>query len=138
MKTKKRVIKKSSLSKKDNSIKQNTRLPAKHAKAMPPLPGVSASWEEQTAYFDKYGLVDLEEAGYLVPVNRKDKKLFAELRKTAKNHLDKRKREQLNLSLQPSQFDRLEALAKNRHLQPTTLARSWLLERLDQELPEHA
>ncbi|MDN5920079.1 MAG: hypothetical protein L0I76_34095 [Pseudonocardia sp.] len=38
-----------------------------------------------------------------------------------------------NLRLTDEQFSELQALARDRHLPMSTMARSWLLERLDQE-----
>lgn len=32
---------------------------------IPPPPDATASWEDQSSYFEKYGMEELEEAGYL-------------------------------------------------------------------------
>lgn len=102
-------------------------------KLVPPPPGPLTSWEAQSAYFDKHDFVSLEKAGHLSELTAADRKFLDQVRTSA---WLQRKREQVNLTLNPQQFKRLEAVARRRHLAPSTLARAWLLERLDQELPE--
>ena len=107
----------------------------KPTKRIPPPPGVGAPWKEQSAYFDKYDTVDLIKAGYLQSLSSTDKHLFAELKTSARAHLKKSQREQLNLSLRTEELKRLHTAADRNHLQAATLARAWLLERLDHEVP---
>lgn len=125
--------------KKLSTVQKQSRKPKKDSagtkRRIPPPPGADAATEEQAAYFDKYGMVDLEEAGYLKAPSLADKKLQKELRESAKAHLAKDKREQLNLSLKPDDLERLQKAAKRQHLLPTTLAKAWILECLDRGGP---
>ena len=48
----------------------------------------------------------------------------------------KNARTQLNLALSAEQLERFTKYASKKHLPPSTLARAWLLERLDTETRE--
>lgn len=97
------------------------------SKNVPPLPE-NASFEEEAEYYDKYSMIDLLDAGYLKEVD--EPLIREELKEAVANY---RKRQQVNISLSAEQFFLLEKLAKKRHLSPSTLVRSWLLERLENE-----
>ena len=120
-------------SKRSASAQPKTNAPtsklSNKSKRIPPPPGPDASWEEQSSYFDKYSLDEVEKAGYFQPVN--DKKFLDELARSARAQ---QKREQVNISLEPEQVVQLKRIAKRKHLSPSTLARVWLLDRLIDEL----
>jgi hypothetical protein len=44
-----------------------------------------------------------------------------------------RKRTQLNLAMSAEQLERFTRHAEKKHIPPSTLAKAWILERLDQE-----
>jgi hypothetical protein len=101
---------------------------------IPPPPGKNASWDEQAAYFEKYDWEDLKKAGYVKPLTDEDKKFVEEVRKAARDNLAaKAARAQLNISFQNEQLTRFLEHAKRKHISPSTLAKSWILERLDKE-----
>ena len=106
----------------------------KEKKEIPPPPDAKASWEEQAAYFEKYGMEELEQAGYLRQLTEDDQKFVAEVKAEAGRRIAARKaRGQLNLALSPDQLSRFTQYANRKHIPPSTLAKAWLLERLDQE-----
>src|SRR5271166_641977 len=103
-------------------------------KSIPPPPGPDVSWEEQAAYFEKYDLNELEQAGYLQPMNKEDIRFVEQVQEAARTRIAQRKsRSQLNICFQDDQLSQFLAIAKRKHIPPSTLAKSWILERLDQE-----
>ncbi|MBS2010061.1 MAG: hypothetical protein JST01_23635 [Cyanobacteria bacterium SZAS TMP-1] len=97
-------------------------------------PDVTSSWEEQAAYFEKYDLDDLESEGHLEPLTEADHDFVKSVTKAASDKIAARKaRGQLNLALSPDQLDRFTQFANKRHIPPSTLAKAWILERLDNE-----
>ena len=103
-------------------------------KTIPPPPGPDVSWEEQAAYFEKYGMGELEQAGYLEPMTKEDLKFVKQVQDAARTRIAQRKtRSQLNILFQDDQLTKFLAIAKRKHIPPSTLAKSWILERLDQE-----
>lgn len=101
---------------------------------IPPPPDADSPWEEQAAYFKKYGSDELAKAGYLRPLTQEDERFVEEIRKEAARRIATRKaRGQLNLALTPEQLNRFTQYAKKKHIPPSTLAKAWILERLDQE-----
>jgi len=112
---------------KSGNSARSTKSINRKSKPIPPLAD-DASLEGEAEYYDKYSMVDLLKAGYLEDVD--DPQVFEEMKEAAANY---RKRQQVNISLNAEQFSLLEKLAKKRHLSPSTLVRSWLLERLENE-----
>lgn len=103
-------------------------------KSIPPPPGPGVSWEEQAAYFEKYGMSELEEAGYLEPMTKEDIRFVSQVKQAAGARIEQRKgRAQLNICFQDGELSKFLALAKRKHIPPSTLAKAWILERLDQE-----
>jgi hypothetical protein len=106
----------------------------KKRKQIPPPPEPNASWEEQAAYFEKYGTEELEEAGHLQALTEEDQRFVEEVKAEAGRRIAARKaRGQLNLALSPEQLNRFSQYANRKHIPPSTLAKAWILERLDQE-----
>lgn len=106
-------------------------------KEIPPPPDENASWEEQAAYFEQYETEELEKAGHLQPLDDEDRKFINEVKEEAARRIAARKaRGQLNLAFSPEQLTRFTQYAKRRHIPPSTLAKAWILERLDQEFLE--
>lgn len=109
----------------------------KNKKQIPPPPDANGSWEEQAAYFEKYDRDELEKAGHLQPLSDADHKVVEEVRAEAGKRIAARKaRGQLNLALTPEQLTRFTQHANRKHIPPSTLAKAWILERLDQEAKE--
>lgn len=103
-------------------------------KNIPAPPGPDVSWEEQAAYFEKYGMSELEQAGYLEPMTKEDIQFVKQVQRAAQARIAQRKnRAQLNIYFQDDQLSRFLAIARRKHIPPSTLAKSWILERLDQE-----
>jgi hypothetical protein len=106
----------------------------KPAKKIPAPPGPEVSWEEQAAYFEKYGMEELEKAGYMRDLTASEKDELEELSELARKRVEARKsRSQLNLSFPDKELSRFMKYAERRHIPPSTLARAWILERLDEE-----
>lgn len=106
----------------------------KQKKEIPPPPEANASWEEQAAYFEQYGMEELANAGHLQPLTEEDQKFIEEVKAEAGRRIAARKaRGQLNLALSPAQLNRFTQYANRKHIPPSTLAKAWILERLDQE-----
>jgi hypothetical protein len=105
---------------------------------IPPPPGAGASAIELAAYFEKYKMKDFEAAGYvrdLLPDEQRemdDLAMECQARTTAR----KNARTQLNLAMSSEQLDRFIRYADRKHIPPSTLAKAWILERLDQEAKE--
>jgi hypothetical protein len=109
----------------------------KKKKQTPAPPNASSSWEEQAAYFEKYDLDDLESAGHLEPLTEADQDFVKSMTKTVSEKVAARKaRGQLNLALSTDQLDRFTQYANKKHIPPSTLAKAWILERLDNEAKE--
>lgn len=109
----------------------------KDKKQIPTPPDANASWEEQAAYFEKYGMDELEAAGHLQPLTKDDQKFVEEVQAEAGRRIAARKaRGQLNLALTPEQLNRFTQYANRKHIPPSTLAKAWILERLDDEAKE--
>jgi len=90
------------------------------------------------AYFEKYSMKELEAAGYgrdLSPDELKDMDLLAEECR-ARVSARKNSRTQLNLAMSADQIERFIKYANKKHIPPSTLAKAWILERLDQEAKE--
>lgn len=109
----------------------------KKKKHIPPPPDAASSWEQQAAYFEKYDLDDLESADHLEPLTEADQDFVKSVTEAASDKVDTRKvRGQLNLALSPDQLNRFTQYANKRHIPPSTLAKAWILERLDNEAKE--
>jgi hypothetical protein len=102
---------------------------------IPLPPAEDASPEELAAYFEKYGLDELEKAGFvrdLKPEEQEEMDLLSaecQARVTGR----KNRRTQLNLAMSPEQLERFTRYASGKHIPPSTLAKAWILERLDHE-----
>ena len=103
---------------------------------IPSPPKATASAEELAKYFEKYGLEELEAAGYVQELTAAEKKEMEELARYSGARVEERKnaRTQLNLALSAEQLEQFVKYANKKHLPPSTLARAWLLERLDTEM----
>jgi uncharacterized protein YifE (UPF0438 family) len=109
----------------------------KEKKEIPPPPDSTASWEDQAAYFEKYGMDELEAAGHLQPLTEEDQQFVDEVKTEAGKRVSARKeRGQLNLAFSTEQLNRFNKYANRKHIPPSTLAKAWILERLDQEAKE--
>ncbi len=109
----------------------------KKKKQVPSPPLASKSWEEQAAYFEKYDLDDLESADQLEPLTKADQSFVKSVTKAASDKIAARKtRGQLNLALSTDQLNRFTQYANKKHIPPSTLAKAWILERLDNEAKE--
>lgn len=111
----------------------------KKAKAnVPPPPSSGASAEELAAYFEKYGLDELEAAGYVRDLTTDEQKDMEALAAQTRDQVEARKtaRTQLNLAMSAEQLERFTRYASRKHIPPSTLAKAWILERLDQEAKE--
>jgi hypothetical protein len=103
----------------------------------PGPPDADASWEEQAAYLEKYGLEELEKAGHLRALTKDDESFVQEVKVEARRRIGERKaRGQLNLAFSPDQLNRFKEYANRKHITPSTLAKAWILERLDEEAKE--
>lgn len=100
-------------------------------KQIPPPPGADSSWEEQAAYFEKYEPAELVKAGHLQPLTPEGEKFVEKVRTQVQEN--RKARGQLNLALTPEQLNRFTQYANKKHIPPSTLAKAWILERLDQE-----
>lgn len=103
-------------------------------KKIPPPPGPEASPEELSAYFEKYGLEELESAGYVEDLSPAERQEMDRLSAECQGRLTERAaRKQLNLAMSAEQLERFTRYANKKHIPPSTLAKAWILERLDQE-----
>jgi predicted HicB family RNase H-like nuclease len=111
---------------------------AKKKPSIPPPPDAQASDEELAAYFEKYGLEELEAAGYVQDLSQEEQNDMEQLAAHCRARIESRKtaRTQLNLAMSPEQLHRFTQYAQTKHIPPSTLAKAWLLERLDQEAKE--
>lgn len=104
------------------------------AVAVPPPPGPNASCDEIDAYFSKYSWAQIEKAGHMRPLTQEETAWVGEVSAEARRRIEARQnRAQLNLALPVDQLARFTQYAQKKHIPPSTLARAWLLERLDQE-----
>lgn len=105
---------------------------------IPPPPDAGASAEELSAYFEKYGLEELEAAGYVNDLTQAEEKEMNGLAAECEVRIAARKagRTQLNLAMSADQLERFTRYANRKHIPPSTLAKAWILERLDQEAKE--
>jgi hypothetical protein len=105
---------------------------------IPPPPKADATADELAAYFEKYGMDELEAAGYvheLTPAEQQEMDRLAEESK-ARVAVRKNNRAQLNLAMSADQLERFTNYANRKHIPPSTLAKAWILERLDEEARE--
>jgi hypothetical protein len=101
---------------------------------IPPPPGPNDSCEVIDDYFSKYSFKDLDEAGHTRQLNKAEIAWVGKLTAAAKENIATRNsRAQLNLALPIEQLTRFTEYAKKKHIPPSTLARGWVLERLDAE-----
>lgn len=118
--------------KKKNTSKKRT------SGQVPPPPGPDASSEEIDAYFTKYSWSQIEKAGHMHRLTDEEMAWVNEISEECRKRVDARQsRTQLNLALPADQLARFTEYAQKKHIPPSTLARSWLLERLDQETANH-
>ena len=105
---------------------------------IPAPPGPGASADELNAYFEKYGLDELEAAGYVHGLTPAEEKEMNNLALECESRVAARKttRTQLNLAMSADQLERFTRYANKKHIPPSTLAKAWILERLDQEAKE--
>lgn len=110
----------------------------KRKEKAPPPPGVGASAEELAAYFEKYGLDELETAGYVKELSADEEEEMGKLAAALRERLQQRKlgRKQLNLAMSAEQLESFTQYANAKHIPPSTLAKAWILERLDKEAKE--
>jgi len=103
-----------------------------------PPPTAGAPAEELAAYFEKYGLDELEAAGYVRDLTPAEEKQMDQLAAECEARVAARKssRTQLNLAMSVDQLERFTKYANRKHIPPSTLAKAWILERLDQEAKE--
>lgn len=107
------------------------------AKKIPSPPGLEASAEELSAYFEKYGLEELESVGYVSELTNAEQEEMDLLSAECQSRINARKsRVQLNLAMSKEQLERFTRYANKKHIPPSTLAKAWILERLDQEAGE--
>lgn len=103
-------------------------------KTIPPPPGKSKSWEEKAAYYETYSIEQLEAAGYARPLTKDEERILDEITKRAQASVAARKdRKQLNLTVSEEALSRLDNVARRDHIPSTTLARAWVLQRLERE-----
>jgi hypothetical protein len=124
------------VAKKKESSKKKVLAPVKKTAVtnIPPPPGADAACEELDEYFSKYTWGQLEKAGHMRRLNKSELAWMSEVADQAKSRVEARKnRAQLNLALPVSELVRFTQYAKKKHIPPSTLARAWILERLDQE-----
>ncbi len=101
---------------------------------IPAPPGPNDSCEQIDEYFSKYSFEDLERAGHTRTLNKAEKEWIKKLTTVAKERVATRNsRAQLNLALSAEQLTRFIEYAQKKHIPPSTLARGWVLERLDAE-----
>ena len=106
-------------------------------KKIPAPPGPDAPSEEIAAYFSKYSWAQVEKAGHLRPLNKAETVWMNKLATESRKRVEARQnRAQLNLALPADQLARFTQYANKKHIPPSTLARAWILERLDQEAKE--
>lgn len=107
---------------------------------IPPPPDAQSSVEDLNAYFEKYSLEELEAAGYVRDLTPAEEKDMEELAAYCRERIEARKttRRQLNLAMSVTELERFTRYAKRKHIPPSTLAKAWILERLDEEAGEES
>jgi len=103
---------------------------------IPTPPGAGASAEELATYFEKYGMNELETAGYVRDLTPEEEVEMQALAAHCQVQARQSARTQLNLAMSAEQLDRFTRHANRKHIPPSTLAKAWILERLDQEAKE--
>ena len=96
----------------------------------PPLRG---SYKELDEYFSKHSLEELEEAGIAKKLSQKEQRWFNKVAGSLKAKAQ-RSRAQLNLAFPEAILAKFMAYAEHKHIPASTLARAWILERLDHEM----
>lgn len=115
-------------------IKKTKTEKKRTAAPIPPPPGPEATSQEIDTYFSKYSWAQIEKAGHLRPLDEEETAWVNEVSAEARKRVEARQnRAQLNLALPASELARFTKYAEKKHIPPSTLARAWLLERLDQE-----
>ena len=104
---------------------------SRQSRRVPPPPAAGASGNELDAYFTKYSLDELDKAGYVRALDSKEKKWTDSLTQAAKER--RRSRAQLNLAFSDAELNRFYSYAQKKHIPPSTLAKAWILQRLDEE-----
>jgi hypothetical protein len=107
--------------------KKSEKQAKKPAAKVPSPPGPDSSFEE----IDEY--VSLANGHETRPLTEEEAIWASKLSQVAKERIAAGKRSQLNLALSPDQLVRFTAYANRKHIPPSTLARAWVLERLDAE-----
>jgi len=98
-------------------------------------PPENASYEELDDYFSKHSLEDLEKAGIAKELSSEEQEWLDQVASSVRKKVDARtSRAQLNLAFPEPDLFRFVQYAERKHIPPSTLARAWILERLDQEL----
>ena len=110
----------------------------KKKQEIPPPPDDTASDEELAAYVAKYSVEELEASGYVSELSAEEKEEIDNLAARVKSRVEAKRnaRTQLNLAMSAEQLDRFIRYADRKHIPPSTLAKAWILERLDQEAKE--
>ena len=104
------------------------------SKKVPPPPGTRKSYGQKAAYFEKYSIDDLEAAGHVGEPSDEEAALLEDLSEKARASVAARKRsKQLNLTVPEDALETLNRIAERQHIPATTLARSWVLQRLERE-----
>lgn len=98
----------------------------KQKKILPPPH--SNDYEKLDEYYSKHDTTDLLEADLLEEASEEE---CLEIAKIAKKSL---KKAQVNLRLSPEDLDSLKQVAQLKDIPYGTLARSWIVERLQQEV----
>ena len=107
------------------------------AVTVPPPPSPDASCDEIDKYFAKYSWALIEKAGHMKPLTADESAWVGEVSAEARKRIEVRQnRAQLNLELPADQLVRFTQYAHKKHIPPSTLAKAWILERLDQAAKE--
>lgn len=115
-------------------VNKNSKKGTRAAVAIPPPPGPDASCDEIDAYFSKYSWAQIEKAGHMRALTEEETTWVGQVSAEARKRIEARQnRAQLNLALPADQLARFTQYAQKKHIPASTLARAWILERLDQE-----
>lgn len=97
-------------------------------------PPSNASYEELDEYFSKHSLDDLERAGLAKELSPAEHQWMNGITASVRSKVQARKsRSQLNLAFPEPDLARFMSYAERKHMPASTLARAWILERLDHE-----
>ncbi len=120
--------------KKSNKVTATT----KKTKKIPAPPGPEVSREQIESYLAEHSLEDLDKAGMTRALTAEETEWVDKLSAVAKEKIKARKGRsgQLNLAMPADQLAKFNKYAAKKHIPPSTLARAWILERLDQESKE--